>query len=349
MALWSGRFTEGADAFTQRFGASLPVDQRLYAEDIAGSIAHANMLAAQGIIATADAEAIAEGLQGILARHHLRRAHVRRDGKTRTSTWPSRRSSPERIGDAGARLHTGRSRNDQVATDTRLYAQDALPANSWPPMSRCARRSSPQAEANFDVHPAGLHAPAACPAGAVLAPYARLRAGCSRATSIVSPPPATPPTRARLGAAALGRHHLPARPLRHRRGARLRPSPSRTRSMPCPTATSCSTSSTPAACRACTCRACARRSCCGRSAEFGFITLSDAYSTGSSIMPQKKNPDFAELIRGKSGRVVGDLVAPHDDAEVAAARLQQGSSGGQGGRHRRRRRPWRTATHARPA
>ena len=67
MALWSGRFTEGADAFTQRFGASLPVDQRLYAEDIAGSIAHANMLAAQGIIATADAEAIAGGLQGILA------------------------------------------------------------------------------------------------------------------------------------------------------------------------------------------------------------------------------------------------------------------------------------------
>ena len=67
MALWSGRFTEGADAFTQRFGASLPVDQRLYVEDIAGSIAHANMLAAQGIIATADAEAIAEGLQGILA------------------------------------------------------------------------------------------------------------------------------------------------------------------------------------------------------------------------------------------------------------------------------------------
>lgn len=92
MALWSGRFTEGADAFTQRFGASLPVDQRLYAEDIAGSIAHANMLAAQGIIATADAEAIAEGLQGILADITFRRAHVRRDGKRGHPHGPSRRS-----------------------------------------------------------------------------------------------------------------------------------------------------------------------------------------------------------------------------------------------------------------
>ena len=122
MALWSGRFTEGADAFTQRFGASLPVDQRLYAEDIAGSIAHANMLAAQGIIATADAEAIAEGLQGILA-----------DITSGALTFDVMESEDihmaieaeltRRVGDAGARLHTGRSRNDQVATDTRLYAK----------------------------------------------------------------------------------------------------------------------------------------------------------------------------------------------------------------------------------
>lgn len=122
MALWSGRFTEGADAFTQRFGASLPVDQRLYVEDIAGSIAHANMLAAQGIIATADAEAIAEGLQGILA-----------DITSGALTFDVMESEDihmaieaeltRRVGDAGARLHTGRSRNDQVATDTRLYAK----------------------------------------------------------------------------------------------------------------------------------------------------------------------------------------------------------------------------------
>ena len=149
MALWSGRFTEGADAFTQRFGASLPVDQRLYAEDIAGSIAHANMLAAQGIIATADAEAIAEGLQGILA-----------DITSGALTFDVMESEDihmaieaeltRRVGDAGARLHTGRSRNDQVATDTRLYAKrragELMAAN-------VALREAliAQAEANFDV------------------------------------------------------------------------------------------------------------------------------------------------------------------------------------------------------
>ena len=149
MALWSGRFTEGADAFTQRFGASLPVDQRLYAEDIAGSIAHANMLAAQGIIATADAEAIAGGLQGILA-----------DITSGALTFDVMESEDihmaieaeltRRVGDAGARLHTGRSRNDQVATDTRLYAKrragELMAAN-------VALREAliAQAEANFDV------------------------------------------------------------------------------------------------------------------------------------------------------------------------------------------------------
>ena len=149
MALWSGRFTEGADAFTQRFGASLPVDQRLYAEDIAGSIAHANMLAAQGIIATVDAEAIAEGLQGILA-----------DITSGALTFDVMESEDihmaieaeltRRVGDAGARLHTGRSRNDQVATDTRLYAKrragELMAAN-------VALREAliAQAEANFDV------------------------------------------------------------------------------------------------------------------------------------------------------------------------------------------------------
>ena len=149
MALWSGRFTEGADAFTQRFGASLPVDQRLYAEDIAGSIAHATMLAAQGIIAEADAEAITEGLQGILA-----------DIESGALTFDVMESEDihmaieaeltARIGDAGARLHTGRSRNDQVATDTRLYAKrragELMAAN-------VALREAliAQAEANFDV------------------------------------------------------------------------------------------------------------------------------------------------------------------------------------------------------
>ena len=262
MALWSGRFTEGADAFTQRFGASLPVDQRLYAEDIAGSIAHANMLAAQGIIATADAEAIAEGLQGILA-----------DITSGALTFDVMESEDihmaieaeltRRVGDAGARLHTGRSRNDQVATDTRLYAKrragELMAAN-------VALREAliAQAEANFDVIlPGYTHLQHAQP---VLFSHHMLAYVQMLARDYESPRrrPRRRRRDARLGAAALGRHHLPARPLRRPRRRSASTIPSRTRSMLCPTATSCSTSSTPVACRACTCRVCARRSCCGR-------------------------------------------------------------------------------------
>ena len=149
MALWSGRFTEGADAFTQRFGASLPVDQKMYAQDIAGSKAHGAMLAAQGIIGEEDAAAIAAGLDGILA-----------DIEAGTLAFNVQESEDvhmaieaeltARIGDAGARLHTGRSRNDQVATDTRLYAMqratDLMAANAALREALIA-----QAEAHFDV------------------------------------------------------------------------------------------------------------------------------------------------------------------------------------------------------
>ena len=244
-----------------------------------------------------------------------------------------------RVGDAGARLHTGRSRNDQVATDTRLYAKRrcrrAHGRQSWP----CARRSSPRPRRTSTSSCRATRTcstPSRCCSRTICSPTCRCSARDYQAPRRA---PATPPTRARLGAAALAGTTYPLDRFATAEALGFDHRHSRTRSTPCPTATSCSTSSTPAACRACTCRVCARRSCCGRSAEFGFITLSDAYSTGSSIMPQKKNPDFAELIRGKSGRVVGDLVALHDDAEVAAACLQQGSAGGQGRRHGRRRHP----------
>ena len=230
MALWSGRFTEGADAFTQRFGASLPVDQRLYVEDIAGSIAHANMLAAQGIIATADAEAIAEGLQGILA-----------DITSGALTFDVMESEDihmaieaeltRRVGDAGARLHTGRSRNDQVAADACPLGAAALAGTTYP-LDRFAT-----AEALGFDHPIPNSLDAVSDRDFLL----DLIYACSVSCLHLS-------------------------------------------------------------------RLC-EEIVLWSSAEFGFITLSDAYSTGSSIMPQKKNPDFAELIRGKSGRVVGDLVA----------------------------------------
>ena len=110
MALWSGRFTEGADAFTQRFGASLPVDKALYAQDIAGSKAHARMLAAHGVIAQEDADAIAAGLDGIKA--DIEAGRFAFDVNDEDIHMAVERALIERVGDAGARLHTGRSRND---------------------------------------------------------------------------------------------------------------------------------------------------------------------------------------------------------------------------------------------
>ena len=118
MALWSGRFEEGVDAFTQHFGASLPVDRKLYAQDIAGSKAHASMLAAQGIISAEDAQAIAAGLDGIQA--DIEAGAFAFDVNDEDIHMAIEGELTRRIGAAGARLHTGRSRNDQVATDTRL-------------------------------------------------------------------------------------------------------------------------------------------------------------------------------------------------------------------------------------
>ena len=304
MALWSGRFTEGADAFTQRFGASLPVDQRLYVEDIAGSIAHANMLAAQGIIATADAEAIAEGLQGILA-----------DITSGALTFDVMESEDihmaieaeltRRVGDAGARLHTGRSRNDQVATDTRLYAKrragELMAAN-------VALREAliAQAEANFDVILPGYthlqHAQPVLFSHHMLAYVQMLARDYDRLAAARNAADACP-----LGAAALAGTTYPLDRFATAEALGFdHPIPNSLdavsdRDFLLDLIYACSVSCLHLS------RLC-EEIVLWSSAEFGFITLSDAYSTGSSIMPQKKNPDVAELVRGKTGRVYGDLV-----------------------------------------
>jgi len=120
--LWAGRFQQPTDAFVEAFTASIEFDRRLYRHDIAGSVAHAKMLARQGIIAQAEAEAIIEGLE-----------EIRRDIERGRFSWSIaledvhmniEAALTERIGDAGKKLHTGRSRNDQVATDIRLYLRE---------------------------------------------------------------------------------------------------------------------------------------------------------------------------------------------------------------------------------
>lgn len=122
MALWSGRFEKPVSEFTQEFGASLPVDKAMYHQDIAGSRAHARMLAAQGVISKEDADAIVAGLNDI--EKSIEAGEFGFDINDEDIHMAIEKVLTENIGDAGARLHTGRSRNDQVITDTRLYAKE---------------------------------------------------------------------------------------------------------------------------------------------------------------------------------------------------------------------------------
>ena len=304
MALWSGRFEEGADAFTQRFGASLPVDNALYAQDIMGSKAHARMLAAQGVISADDATAICGALDDICA--EIEAGEFAFDISNEDIHMSIESELISRIGDAGARLHTGRSRNDQTVTDTRLYAKmrciQLMQAN-------VALRKAlvEKAQQNMGaIMPGYTHLQHAQPvlfAHHMLAyvwmltrDFARLRAAYDAAD--MNP----------LGAAALAGTTYPLDRFATTEAlgfARAIPNSldavsDRDFLLDLLYAASVSMIHLSRLCE---------EIILWSTSEFGFITLSDSYSTGSSIMPQKKNPDFAELIRGKSGRVVGDLMA----------------------------------------
>ena len=134
MALWGGRFEAGVAEVTQEFGASLPVDKHLYKQDIAGSKAHAKMLAAQGIISAEDEQAIAEGLTGI--EQDIDAGNFTFDINDEDIHMSIESELTRRIGEAGKRLHTGRSRNDQVAI--RAWASRRWPRSSWRPTCSCA-------------------------------------------------------------------------------------------------------------------------------------------------------------------------------------------------------------------
>ncbi len=303
MALWSGRFTENVSEFTQRFGASLPVDKALYAQDVAGSKAHAHMLAKVGVIFDEDAKAITEGLDRVKSR--IDSGDFTFDINNEDIHMSIESALTADIGDAGARLHTGRSRNDQVATDTRLFAKqracDLMHAN-------IALRQAliMQAEENFDVILPGYthlqHAQPVLFSHHMLAYVWMLSRDFDRLVQARKAADASP-----LGAAALAGTTYPLD--RQMTASELGFSSVIPNSLDAVSdrdflldldyacAVSCMHLS----------RLCEELVLWSTS-EFGFIELSDAFSTGSSIMPQKKNPDFAELIRGKTGRVIGDLV-----------------------------------------
>ena len=304
MALWSGRFTENVSEFTQRFGASLPVDKALYAQDIAGSKAHAHMLAKVGVIAHEDADAIESGLERV--KNRIESGDFTFDINDEDIHMSVERALTADIGDAGARLHTGRSRNDQVATDTRLFAKkrahDLMRANV-----ALRHALAEQAEKHFDVILPGYthmqHAQPVLFSHHMLAYVWMLTRDFERLAAAERAADASP-----LGAAALAGTTYPLD--RQMTAAELGFSKVIPNSLDAVSdrdflldldyacAVSCMHLS----------RLCEELVLWSTS-EFGFIELSDSFSTGSSIMPQKKNPDFAELIRGKTGRVVGNLVS----------------------------------------
>ncbi len=303
MALWSGRFEEGVGEFTQRFGASLPVDKRLYAYDIAGSKAHATMLAHQGIISKEDAEQICKGLDDIYA--SIEKGEFVFDINDEDIHMAIEKELISRIGEAGARLHTARSRNDQVATDTRLYAKER--AGQLMTINReFCKVLLKVAKRNLDtVLPGYTHLQHAQPVSfahhmlayvhMLMRDHARL--AFARDAADVSP----------LGSAALAGTTYPID--REMSASLLNFGSVSANSLDAVSDRDFLLDLSYAASVSCMhLSRLAEEIILWSSSEFGFITLSDAYSTGSSIMPQKKNPDFAELVRGKTGRVVGDLV-----------------------------------------
>ncbi len=301
---WGGRFTESTDAFVEDFTASIGFDHRLYRHDIAGSIAHARMLAHVNIITDAEAGEIVEGLERILAEIEqgnfswsvgLEDIHMNIEARL-----------IERIGDTGKKLHTGRSRNDQVATDLRLYLRDEIDALA---AAICRLRLAliDLAEREADsIMPGFTHLQVAMPVSFghhMLAWEAMLERDHQRLLDCRKRVNSMP-----LGAAALAGTSFPID----------RAFTARLLGFDAPASNSLDAVSD----RDFVIEFCAAAALImmhlsrfseelilWSSAQFSFIELPDRFCTGSSIMPQKKNPDVPELVRGKSGRVTGHLVS----------------------------------------
>jgi argininosuccinate lyase len=301
---WSGRFERTPERFQQRFGASLPVDRRLYAEDIAGSIAHARMLGAQGVLSEKDVEAIVRGLTRI--REDIEAGRLEFDVASEDIHMAIEQELTRRIGEAGKRLHTARSRNDQVATDVRLFVKRR--AHELVALANRLRSTIVDlAEAHLGaVMPGYTHLQKAQPvlfSHHLLAYFWMLSRDVRRLKAAYDAADALP-----LGSAALAGTTFPID--RGAVAAELGVSAVVPNSMDAVSDRDFAAD----AIYACALGMVHLSRLCEElvlwsTEEFGFIVLDDAWSTGSSIMPQKKNPDFAELVRGKTGRAIGDLVA----------------------------------------
>jgi argininosuccinate lyase len=302
--MWGGRFEGGPAAAMQDITPSIDFDKRLALQDIAGSRAHANMLAAQGIISRSDCERILAGLSQIekeltdgkfVFKRELEDIHLNIESRLK-----------DIVGEAAGRLHTARSRNDQVATDFRLWVREAC-ANADSSLATLQRALLAQAESHADtILPGFTHMQPAQPVTfghhclAYVEMFARDRKRFADTSARMNESP--------LGAAALAGTPFPIdRDVTARELGFTRPMRN---SLDAVSARDFAIEylSAAAICMTHLSRL-AGELVQWTSPAFGFVKLSDAYTTGSSIMPQKRNPDAAELIRGKTGRVLGDFVA----------------------------------------
>ena len=302
--MWGGRFSAGPDAVMEEINASIGFDHRLYRQDIAGSIAHAQMLAATGILTAADRDAIVRGLEQVRAEidgnaftfsRALEDIHMNVESRLK-----------EIIGDAAGRLHTARSRNDQVATDFRLYVRDVIDtflAQMKALQLALVARAEAEAET---IMPGFTHLQSAQPVtfGHHLLAYVEMLGRDSGRLA---------DARKRLNESPLGSAALAGTPYpidRQMTAEAL--------GFDRPTANSLDavadrdfvleTLSAATLCAMHLSRF-AEELVIWSSAQFNFIRLSDKFSTGSSIMPQKRNPDAAELVRAKVGRILGALTS----------------------------------------
>ncbi len=301
---WGGRFSKSPDAFIAEFGASLPVDRRLWAQDIRGSIAHVRMLAAQDILSAEDADAIEGGLNSIY--RDIRDGTLDFRIADEDIHMAIERELLDRAGPAGGKLHTARSRNDQVALDTRMWAKEAA-ARLVEGLTALRGTLVSVAESNLGVIlPGYTHLQRAQP---VLLPHHllayvwMLSRDATRLRHAYEAADVMP-----LGSAALAGTSFPID--RQRVADELGFSAISPNSMDAVSDRDFALDLTYACAVAMThfSRLC-EELVLWSSREFGFVTIDDAHATGSSIMPQKKNPDVAELVRGKTGRVVGDLTS----------------------------------------
>ena len=298
--MWGGRFAQGPDAIMSKINASIDFDQKLYAQDIAGSKAHAAMLAKQGIITKADAAAIAKGLDQIKAEIEAGKFNFSQELEDIHLNIESRLK--ELIGDAAGRLHTARSRNDQVAVDFRLYVReqvDELMAGLQGIMLALAEKA--EAEAGT-IMPGFTHLQVAQPVtfGHHLLAYVEM---LSRDLSRLAD------ARIRLNESPLGAAALAGTsyPIDRAATAKAMGFAGPTRNSMDSVASRDFALEVLAACSICAIHLSrlAEELVIWSSTQFNFVKLSDKFTTGSSIMPQKRNPDAAELIRAKPGRIIG--------------------------------------------